>query len=557
MGIARFLNGLLLLLALLAARPAAAQNADIGVPVAICVARATDGDNVAAMLTARGRYDCTTPQHRMGPGDYWVRATGLPTEAGRSPRTIRSASLWQERATLYVAYADGAMTARTMDDRDATAALQIGAVLELPVPVRGVRATALLWRIEGAANTRGIVAQPRLATPDDSVRSNLLLGTLYAGFAGLCLALFVYNLALWAVLRHRFQLAYCAMLAALVGYAASSSGVLGWWTGMANTDRIRVNYLLLALAGVLAVAFARRFFEDRVFAGVLGRAARIVSGTLLASAVAFASLAPWHALALDQIYGAAFLALTIFAVAVLWRAWRMRSNQLWLFGIAWAAPIALAAMRVAAQFHLVRFSFLLDNSTLASMTVEALLSGIAISYRIRLLMGERDAAIAGEAAARALADTDPLTGLLNRRAFLREAIGEPERRRLVLADIDHFKRVNDTLGHDRGDEVLRRFARALEQAAPADALVARIGGEEFAILARDDHAGLADSVLTAVRAARMPYDLTVTASLGSEAGSIVTEADWSRLYRRADQALLAAKQAGRDRVRHAPPGLAA
>ena len=54
------------------------------------------------------------------------------------------------------------------------------------------------------------------------------MSAVYAGFAGLCLALLVYNLALWGALRHRFQLAYCAMLFALLIYALSSSGALAW-----------------------------------------------------------------------------------------------------------------------------------------------------------------------------------------------------------------------------------------------------------------------------------------------------------------------------------------
>ena len=68
--------------------------------------------------------------------------------------------------------------------------------------------------------------------------------------------------------------------------------------------------------------------------------------------------------------------------------------------------------------------------------------------------------------ARLLADADPLTGLLNRRAFLEQAIGRPGAQTLHLIDIDHFKAVNDTLGHDGGDEVLRVFARTLRAAVP-------------------------------------------------------------------------------------------
>ncbi|MEI9928353.1 MAG: GGDEF domain-containing protein [Sphingomonas sp.] len=120
---------------------------------------------------------------------------------------------------------------------------------------------------------------------------------------------------------------------------------------------------------------------------------------------------------------------------------------------------------------------------------------MAIAYRIKLLSKERDEAILGEVLARRLADIDPLTGLLNRRAFLEKAIGRTGEHVLQIADIDHFKRVNDTLGHDGGDEVLRVFARLLRGASPAGALIARIGGEEFAILTASDEAIGADQLL--------------------------------------------------------------
>jgi len=178
-------------------------------------------------------------------------------------------------------------------------------------------------------------------------------------------------------------------------------------------------------------------------------------------------------------------------------------------------------------------------------------SALAIAYRVHRLVLERDEARAREGAARLLADTDPLTGLMNRRSFLTAAIGREGAQLLLVADLDHFKAVNDTIGHDGGDEVLRGVARALGEALPPGTLVARIGGEEFAIVA-DAGAGLsARTVVEALRGLRLPFDLAVTASIGACTGPLATEADWKRLYRQADQALYAAKEAGRDRIRDA------
>jgi diguanylate cyclase (GGDEF)-like protein len=266
----------------------------------------------------------------------------------------------------------------------------------------------------------------------------------------------------------------------------------------------------------------------------------------------FSLLAPWQIGLLDRLYTISFAVLMIALVPIIMRARAERSPHLWLFAVAWAAPILFAALRLLASLTVLQWNFWLDNSTILAMAFEAIVSTLAIAYRIRLLSVERDEAIEREIIAARLADTDPLTGLLNRRAFLRQAIGQSGEQALILTDLDHFKGVNETLGHDGGDEVLRLFARILRQAAPAGALIARMGGEEFAILSPADRSVAPEAVLERLRAARMPFDIQVTASIGACGGPLATEADWNAMYRRADRALFDAKQAGRDRARFAP-----
>jgi diguanylate cyclase (GGDEF)-like protein len=494
-----------------------------------------------------GRFDCGVRQTALGSGDYWALST--PFRA-TGPVDVRIGSLWQERVTLHALYADGTIVSAVTDGHAASRHLQLGAIIERGLPERGAPLVRLLWHVEGAANLRGILVGARIATPAESANANLKMASLYAGFAGLCTALLVYNLALWGALRHRFQLAYCGMLFALMIYATSSSGALAWaWPDIANNDRLRINYASLGLAAIGAMLFARTFFEPRVFAGWLARASNAICALMLLTVALLATLAPWQITLFDRFFSVVFIAQIGIVVPILWRGWRRRSNYLWMFAIAWAAPIVLACLRIASSLNAISWSFWLDNSTILTMTMEALFSSLAIAYRIRLLSIERDQAREQEIAARVLADTDPLTGLFNRRAFLRHAIGREGDHILLLVDIDHFKRVNEAIGHDGGDEVLRVFARTLRQAVPAQALVARIGGEEFAIITPTSLAVEAEGVLARLRAARMPYDLSVTASIGTCVGPLVRESDWKALYRGADRALFEAKRAGRNRAR--------
>jgi diguanylate cyclase (GGDEF)-like protein len=158
-----------------------------------------------------------------------------------------------------------------------------------------------------------------------------------------------------------------------------------------------------------------------------------------------------------------------------------------------------------------------------------------------------------------LAHQDALTGLANRRAALQRLAGwaqEPAGIVLALADLDHFKRVNDRLGHDGGDASLVHFAAMLRKLVPAEWLIARIGGEEFLLAARGldpaDFAARIEAIRTAIAITPLitpagPWHLT--ASFGIAARSPGEAAD--RLITRADTALYAAKQAGRNRTERA------
>ena len=154
-----------------------------------------------------------------------------------------------------------------------------------------------------------------------------------------------------------------------------------------------------------------------------------------------------------------------------------------------------------------------------------------------------------------LAATDVLTGLANRRAFLASA-GDIHSGVLLLLDIDHFKRVNDTYGHAVGDLCLEAVARRLNELTRKGDIVARYGGEEFAIglIGADLDAvrivgeRLADGI--AFRACRLgasvPTEAVVTLSIG--AAVIQAGLDLEELLVRADTALYSAKRGGRARM---------
>ena len=162
-----------------------------------------------------------------------------------------------------------------------------------------------------------------------------------------------------------------------------------------------------------------------------------------------------------------------------------------------------------------------------------------------------------------LAVVDSLTGLNNRRyleTHLAAALGQAAHKgrplSLMILDIDHFKKVNDTYGHDAGDEVLKVFAQRIKRVVRGADLVCRMGGEEFVIVMPETPLIVAEMIAERVRAvvqaAEFPIDphgrqtVSVTTSVGlAERGG---DANPDALLRRADKALYESKASGRNRV---------
>lgn len=166
-----------------------------------------------------------------------------------------------------------------------------------------------------------------------------------------------------------------------------------------------------------------------------------------------------------------------------------------------------------------------------------------------------------------LADHDTLTGLFNRREFMRLAQMELNRAvragvhtHCVMVDLDYFKKVNDVHGHPVGDAMLQHVAALLLRGVRTTDTVARLGGEEFIVLlpdtARPGACEVAEKLRQLVRTTPLVYlgvELPITASFGVSGTAQGQKVAVDSIYAAADRALYVAKQLGRDQVQYAAP----
>ena len=220
----------------------------------------------------------------------------------------------------------------------------------------------------------------------------------------------------------------------------------------------------------------------------------------------------------------------------------------WFVGLWWGAGFVVVSMvlRIVADLEQTGASLLV---VVANQGAFAVVSGIMMVAFWHLRQTQREL--------QDLAIHDPLTRVLNARAFSNRLTQELHRNRryrrpvsLLYLDLDNFKELNDSRGHQTGDTVLRLVADAMRLAVRETDIVGRMGGDEFAVLMPETDGELADAV--AQRLAEgiktaFPGTPTVSASIGIVSFDD-TAATSDEILRRADQAMYEAKRAGKDRV---------
>ncbi|MDP2809769.1 MAG: 7TM diverse intracellular signaling domain-containing protein [Rhodocyclaceae bacterium] len=415
-------------------------------------------------------------------------------------------------------------------------------------------------------------------------------------YFGMLLALALYNLLLWFSLRDDTYITYVLFAASMAVGQISFNGLGNefFWPNWPAWGNLAFP-MGLAAAGLFGALFTRGFLKTwrnvpRLDGAVTGLAA------LFALCMLMSLVAPYRLAAiLTSLTGVTF---SLVAVLAGFRCWRAGQPGAHTFLLAWTLLLAGVATVGLRSLNLLPTTFFSFYAIHIGSALEMLLLSFALADRINGLRREKDAAQSevlatkqqlvgalqrseaslgrrvaerteeleaanahlreNERQLQTLAHTDTLTGLANRLLFdarLQQSMQHTRRSHgqiaLLLADLDHFKSINDSYGHAIGDEVLRCAADRFRATVREVDTVARLGGDEFAIVLTGLGSGadaehMAQKIVTNIgvpmRVLGLPLEIGVSIGIALFSSGALTPAE---LLRRADQAKYAAKGAGR------------
>ena len=283
---------------------------------------------------------------------------------------------------------------------------------------------------------------------------------------------------------------------------------------------------------------------------------------------AFAGVALWPLLCQIPVFapgtklrlatGAVVVATYTFAIAC--EFWRERRKSLISRRAAVLVPMLHAAVFLSAPLMQLLLPAHAGSVWLTLFIIQIMIYSVGVAFLVLLSIKDQRVDMYRHAA-----NTDSLTGVMNRRAFSEHALALAAQRSLrgksvtvMMFDLDHFKSINDRFGHAVGDAVLKVFAQMLRNSMRANDIVARLGGEEFAAIVPGD-LSVATLIGERVRAAFQTAGAVVeghaiggTISIGA-ASTMVPVTNLDALVERADRALYRAKREGRNRVCVAEP----
>ena len=531
-------------------------------PIALADAACAGGADSAqaAFAIAPAALDCGAG--RFDRRDRFVRGRIEMARLGVPPP---GRLIWQTDPTAFdsmlirLDYADGSQRLVDVDSQMAVRNWDANGNFWVPIQQEESALTAIDVVVERPRSS-ALFLRMSLSSFDEAAAHNYSRILLYMLICGTLLVPIIYDLLFYRVLRARFMIWHLGMTVGTLLYVLFNSGlIMVIVPDIPAMLRFGGLFAAMSLTILGMVQFALQVLETGLISDRLRRAlvwsaiTNLIVGCLIVFDIGLLRMR------IVEVYYLSVLPVIAALIAMLCTALMQKSRAAAFLAAAYAGLIVAGAAQVFAGLGLFALSEAIDEAIYVALVILVVGTSAGVGDRFLIIKGERDRARLTAKRLGAMANSDGLTGLLNRRAFdqnRRLATG----RALLLTDIDRFKTINDTFGHQRGDAVLCHAARVIEQAVAqhGDGQVFRLGGEEFAVLFRADSVEamqeLAEAVRKAVEAsgdAASAYDMPdITVSIGGVMG----EGQLMHVaFSDADDALYRAKEGGRNRCEFADP----
>jgi len=382
------------------------------------------------------------------------------------------------------------------------------------------------------------------------VEESLYTGLIYGGIA----AMLFYNLFLFFGIKQRFYLYYVLFLGAFFVMNASYNGYTFMYF-LSDHPTVQ-NWLQAAgiyLFTITALLFSSSFLYLEKYHKTLYKITAYLIFLIISIAVLTALFGGYHYHVMLSIIMVMFVSIYIFGMALYSWLDGNRSARFFLLGV--ASGLIGAIITALTVLSFIPFTYMTYKANDFGMLIDAVLLSIALADRVKISL-EKTRIVEKES------KTDVITGLLNRRAYSEMSYIEYQRLlrhqralSVIIFDVDHFKHVNDTYGHDAGDYILKSVGSIVRDVIREYDYAFRMGGDEFLLLLPETNEKQASLLAERIRLRIENKKLvdehnnkfSVTASFGiSQNRKIDTSIE--NIVKRADKALYKAKERGRNKV---------
>ncbi|MEO1043846.1 MAG: diguanylate cyclase [Pseudomonadota bacterium] len=561
-----------ILLLSLPSRGAAQLVQEAANPVRLSASMCTlagDGDAMPETVAAmRDSFDCSSNKLQKATDHFWLLADISEAQAGFRNPVLRYRTARHGDIVIHRRLSDGRWVSTRHDQASMTANWRAPWAVAAPLlGPDGERPDLLLVSVDRPWDPTNL-SDLEIWEADQDIAAGQRQQVLSALFAGLIFGPLLLNIVFFATLRQRFVLFHSLMLVSILASQIFWTGLIfDLVPGATMIDRSVAVHLLLPIFG-FAICMLVRSLCDPIKLGPRARTALPAIG--MASMVAtllVILIAPGWPLIGPQIFHG-FYSLMVLTVLISLVIAAMRGDRMaMLLILGLSGFLVIAILRLGRALGWLDDAPIFDAGFHLAVLLEVLVTSAIVGIKAWQLRQRHDLALEVGANEALLARTDPLTRIMNRRGFMEHFRALESNHRapsrttaLILVDIDHFKQINDRFGHEAGDVTLMQLADMLRLCCRKDDVLARFGGEEFAILARCSNSDgvhqfaerIKDSIAqTRFGDARHPVG-ALSVSIGvAEIDPGSDAPDFDRHYRAADRALYRAKNLGRNRICYA------